>query len=355
LLPFSTHYDASVSTFHLLKAALTSPFVFICIEHIYERWVYSAINEAIETAIIQPTNPDIPSPDDGTKARKTAILGLRIRSPPLVRDVINTLLTFLGWRESNNDPLKDATQEQATRWQGDGTTGVDHAQVIDLARLELPLAHREAHVHQEGAGVVIPVAPLSNVLPPPARSSPPPPSPTASQTSRDDNDPRIRITSREGIVEMEVRLPPLVLSSHTELAGSGTSTPRHDAEASIPGRPLGTQPYHRVTQLSAEPAHMIGAIVKAQIVSWATLPLKLVTLRLVASHFITGRHGYVGPRRVHEPFPAMGDLTWSSIGVQVSRIALCGALELAIDLGLWGAQYLTVAYTGASSFGWGTL
>jgi hypothetical protein len=354
LLPLSLHYDASASSLNFLKAALTSPFVFICVEHLYERWIYSAVNEAIETAIIQPTNPDIPSPDAGTKARKTAILGLRIRSPPLVRKTINTLLTFVGWREPDHAPSTNSTQERHRH----GTTEVDHNQVVDLTRLDISLAHEEVQgpiEDQEDIEVVIPVAPWSETLPTPTLSSPPP-SPTASQTSRDDNDPRIRITSREGVVEMEVRLPPHVLSSHTELAGSETSAPSHDDDdATITRRTPGIQPYHRVTQLSSEPAQMIGAIFKAQMVGWATLPLKLVTLRLVASHFLVGRHGYVGPRRVLDAFPATGNLTWSSIGVQASRVALCGALELAIDLSLWGAQYLIVAYTGANTFGWGTL
>jgi hypothetical protein len=348
LLPFSLHHDASSSILCFFKAALTSPFVFVCVEHLCERWVYSAVNEAIETAIIQPTNPDMPMADDGTKARKDAILGLRIRSPPTVRRAINNLLTFVGWREPDHALPKRPTRS--------ATVTINNNQVTDLARLDIPLAHQEAQAPialGDDDEVIIPVASLTEVLSRPTLSSHPP-SPIASQTSPEDSDPTIRITRREGIVEMEVRLPPHVLSSHTELAGSGTSTPRRDLEATTPGRTPGTQPYHRVTQLSVEPAGMIGAVVKAQLVGWMTLPLKLLTLRLVASHYLAGHHGHVGSRRVVDPFSAMGDVSWPSVGTQVSRIALCGALELAIDLSLWGAQYLTVAYTG-SSFGWGAL
>ncbi|KAF2683534.1 hypothetical protein K458DRAFT_390149 [Lentithecium fluviatile CBS 122367] len=362
LLPFSLYYDASASILHFTKAALTSPFVLVCLEHLYERWVYSAVNEAIETAVIQPTNPDIPSPDDGSKARKTAILGLRKRSPQLARMAIGKLLAFVGWGETDAKPhevnQRPTTQSLQRQDFGEGQTiEVGNNQVTNLNRLGVPFANQDAPVapeSRENADVAIPTISLSDALLP---ATPPslPPSPTASQTSRDENDPRIRITSREGIVEMEVRLPPHILSSRSELAQSGPITSHRDIDPSTPGRTVEMLPFHRVTQLSTEPAQMIGAIVKAQLVSWVTLPLKIVTLRLIASHYLAGRHGYVGSRRVLQPFPTTSDLDWPSIGVQVSRIALCGALELVIDLCLWGVQYLAVAYTGANTFSWGTL
>jgi hypothetical protein len=358
LLPFSLHYDASVSTRHMLKAALTSPFVFVCLEHLYEQWVYNALKEAIQAAIIQPTNTYLPSPEDGSKARKAAILGLQRRSSPSVRNMVSKLLAFIGWGKPHaspdgalQQPVAESPQRHEIR-EGQSSIGVGENQVTNLNRLDFPRAHTEQH---EEDGTAIVVASLSEVLPPAFHSSPPL-SPTVSQTSEDEGDPSIRITSREGVVEMEVRLPAHVLSSYTEPVGSETApASHHDVDPPTLVHTPGLRPYHRVRQLSSEPAQMIRAILKARYVTLATLPLKLVTLRLVASHYLANRHGYVGPRGVLDPFPLLSDLNWVSIGVQVSRIAFCEAFELAIDLGLWGLQYFTLAYTGANTFGCGTL
>lgn len=360
LLPFSLHYGASCSALDLFKAAMTSPFVFVCMEHFYERWVYAAVYEVIERSVVHPDNPDMLGREDGSKSRTTSILGLRRRSPSLIRGAVNKLLVTIGWGEPFSR-LGETEREQATsaprrpEIRGEHAIEVGGNQVTNLNRLELPLARQNtppATEALEPESLLVPINTSTQSTPGP----PTPQSPTASQTSEHDNDPRIRITSREGIVEMEVRLPPHVLSSHTEIAGSGPSTPdQRDATLPNPVRTPDTRMYHRVTTLSSEPAQMIGAICKAQIVTWMTLPLKLVTLRLVASHYLARRQGYIGPRRVLDPLPAMSDSNWPSIGVQMSRIALCGAFELAIDLTLWGCQYVVVTWMGTKSFGWGAL
>src|SRR5207247_2190604 len=77
-------------------APLSSPLVFVCLEHFLERWIYDVVYEAIESTIIHPTNPDLLAPDDGTKNR-AAILGLREKSPSLIRNTIRKFLAALGW------------------------------------------------------------------------------------------------------------------------------------------------------------------------------------------------------------------------------------------------------------------
>ncbi|KAJ4380135.1 hypothetical protein N0V86_004444 [Didymella sp. IMI 355093] len=100
LTPLSVHHDAaSGSAMGVAKAIITSPMVVIIAEHFYERWIYSAIFEAVETFVIRPDNADIESPDAISKDRATSILGLQRRSPRLIRDAINKLLVRLGWAE----------------------------------------------------------------------------------------------------------------------------------------------------------------------------------------------------------------------------------------------------------------
>lgn len=361
LLPWSLHHTAATSIVDFVQIALTSPFVFLCLERFYERWIYAAINQAIEAAVTQPDNADMPSRDDDDRNRATTILGLKRRSPDMVRGFINKLLVSMGWGKIVSSEV--ATGQELLGVQGHNAPGghfieVGGSQVTNINRLDLPLSRQDPPMEinsQEADSLPTPATSLSEVLTPPTPPLPPP-SPTASQASHNDNDPRIRITSREGIVEMEVRLPPHILSSHTEIAGTGPPTPsQHDLSSPNPERTPAMRAYHRVTQLSLQPAEFAGAICRAQIVSWASLPLKLVTLRLVASQFLASRNGYIGPRRVLDPLPNLSDLTWRSIGVQLSRIALCGALEFAVDLSLWGAEYLAVAWLGTNVFGWGSL
>jgi hypothetical protein len=351
LLPFSVHYSASSSVANFFKATLTSPLILVCAEHFYERWIYALLFEAVETFVIRPDNADIESPDASNRDRATAILGIRRQSPPLIRNSINKLLCFLGWGK----PLDAAKAERngsvgQTSGNGDAVE-VSSTRVTNLARLDIPLARAESHAASGGDGenvVTVPVEALDDFMRPTT-----PPTPTTSD--HDDNDPRIRITSREGIVEMEVRLPPRILSTHTEVADEGSRYHHGVAWQNHEGA-RGTRPFHRVTQLSTEPSQMIGAVVKAQLVGLAVVPFKLVVLRLVACHYLGGHTVAGGVRgRVVEGIWEIGGLSWQSVGTQVSRVALCGALELAIDLSMWSVQYWAVTRVGSSLFGWGRL
>lgn len=354
LLPISAYHEAIASPAGLFKAILTSPFVIMCAHHFFERWLYSVINEPIETMIIHPTNPDIPSPAwDNSKNRTTTILGYHRRSPKFIRNALHRLLTFIGWAESTSTqdtqslPITHEAHEQHD--QVSFQSGSAH--VSNLSRPDVP---RDSH-EEPGDLTNEPNSTLSEV---PRASAPAsaPMSPTISQASHNDNDPRIRITTRGNLVEMEVRLPPHVISSQTELADSGPSTPgQDDVVSATPTQKAGVAPHHRVTQLSLEPAQMIGAICKTQIVGWVSLPLKMVTLRLVASHYLASRPDHAIPVGAFRTLLVPGDLTWSSLGVHLSRLALCGMTELAIDFVLWGIQYWTVTWFGTRAFDWGAL
>lgn len=349
LTPFSVHHNASGSAASCLKAIFTSPMVMIVAEHLYERWVYSAIFEAVEAFIIRPDNADIESPDAVSKDRATSILGLQRRSPPLIRNGINKVLVLLGWAEP--DELSEADRKPSLDSATSAGQSVEVAgnQLVDLAAVDVPISQtdRPAIDGADDNTVTIPVEVVDDLLRPAT-----PPTPTTSD--HDDNDPRIRITSREGIVEMEVRLPPRVISSHTEVLDGQPAVATHVASRRI-SRHAGARPHHRVTQLSTEPSQMIGAIVKAQLVGLTVLPFKLVVLRLVASHYLAGQqHNGLAPRFV-EPFPSLSDLTLGSIATGISRVALCAACEFAIDLSLWSVQCLAVTSIGKNVFGWGAL
>lgn len=351
LTPFSVHHGVSSSAMNAAKAIVTSPMVLVIAEHFYERWIYSAIFEAVETFIIRPDNADIESPDAVSKDRATSILGLQRRSPPLIRNVINKLLVLLGWCEPAILDETDSKPSLNSTLSAGQSIEVAGVQLTDLAPMNVPVSHtdRPAIDGVDDNTVTIPIEIIDELIRPTT-----PPTPTASD--HNDNDPRIRITSREGIVEMEVRLPPRVISSHTEVLDAQPTSPNHNRRAShTTNRQAANRLHHRVTQLSTEPSQMICAIVKAQLVGLAVLPFKLVVLRLIASHYLAGqKHNGLASRFV-EPFPKFSDLTFRSISTGISRIALCAALELAIDLSLWSAQYFAVTTVGKKLYGWGAL
>ncbi|KAF2441106.1 hypothetical protein P171DRAFT_499068 [Karstenula rhodostoma CBS 690.94] len=359
LLPFSVSYNALATPTGFALSFLTSPFVVVCLEHLFERWVYAIINAPIETTILRPNNPDMISPEEGNRERTTSILGLRKQSPKIVRNTIAKFLSFIGWGDADSTASRSfSIPSQAHDLQNNNTTEVGGRRVNNVSRLQIPGVLQSSLIEPETEGtetITVPISSLSELVSFSPQPSPPL-SPTASQTSYNDGDPRIRITTRGDLVEMEVRLPPQVLSSHTEIAGSGPPTPvLRDIASPTLIRTPGVLPYHRVTQLSSEPSSMIGSICKAQIVSLVSLPLKLVTLRLVASHYLAGRQDFAGSRSVLGAFVLPSDVDWKSTGALVSRLALCGTLELAIDLTVWGCQYWTVLWLGTQVFDWGTL
>ncbi|KAL6709674.1 hypothetical protein ACN47E_001102 [Coniothyrium glycines] len=352
LSPFSIHHDASASILSFIKAAMTSPVLYVCAEHIIERWVYAHIFEAVDSSILRPDNPDIQSRDAGDKDRTMTLLGLKRQSPPLVRGMVNRLLSILGWGKSfeaassrlvevsHSTESLDPLIEQAVHIGG--------IEITNMTPLNVPRIRaedqRRQHVSEDNV-VSTPNDTIDVMIRPDSPTSP------IQVHSHDDNDPRIRITSREGIVEMEVRLPPRVSSSQAEV--TSTVPQSGGDQTSTLGQSCSTAetPSHRVTQLSTESSQMIGAIVKAQLVSIAMLPLKMVTLRMIASHYL-GVHGKSASRPV---MPLSYDnVSWRSLCIQVSRVAMCGTIEVSIDLALWGAQYFAITQIG-KSFGWGNL
>ncbi|KAF2832049.1 hypothetical protein CC86DRAFT_390236 [Ophiobolus disseminans] len=357
ILPFSLYFSPSTSIMDCAKAAVTSPVVLMCVCHSIERWVYAAVNEAVDTSVIRPDNPAIVSPEAGNKHRITAILGLRGQSPPLVRKAINSLLVALGWgapydsNQAGQAHLPETTQHvNPTEGQ---TIEVGGTTVTDVTPLELAVAQIPGHIDVDVSDVqVVAMQASENDENERPRT---PMTPMASELQYDDDDPRIRITNRQGIVEMEVRLPPRILSTHTEV-DDDLVPPQSQGRVQSRREALGPtdRPQHRVSELSLEVSRMVSAIVKAQIVGLAMLPVKLVVLRLIASHYLAC-HGGSNSSRAVVPLPDLKDLSWRSVGIQVSRLALCNALEIAIDLTLWSLQYAIALNIGKARFGWGAL
>ncbi|KAI4613850.1 hypothetical protein J4E83_007452 [Alternaria metachromatica] len=356
-LPFSLHCNASESMADCIGAIFTSPAILLCAEHSIERWVYACAYEAVETAMIRPDEPDIPSRDASGKDRALAVLGLRRESPPLIRDAVHSLLAMLGWARpvSPLSAQRKRAMELAPAIASSEiqTLQVGGTQVTGATPLNLPVLHSTDHPSAEPLDadvIAVPIDAFEDLV----RSTTPPGSPT--QSEQNENGPRIRITSREGIVEMEVRLPPRILSTHTHVA-EGSDSLQDDAAAgpSNRARSMDGHGYHRVTQLSCEPAQMISAMVRAQLVGLVMLPLRMATLRAIASHFVARQEGHAGSYRIVGGLGLGEGVGWLNIGTQLSRVALCGALELTIDLGLWGLQYLAITKFGQSVFGWGAL
>ncbi|KAI4909667.1 uncharacterized protein J4E92_010585 [Alternaria infectoria] len=356
-LPFSLHCNASESMADCIGAILTSPAILLCAEHSIERWVYACVYEAVETAMIRPDEPDIPSRDASGKDRALAVLGLRRESPPLIRDAVHSLLAMLGWARPVSPPSAQRKRAMelapAIASSEIQTLQVGGTQVAGATPLNLPVLHSQDHTSAEPLDadvIAVPIDAFEDLV----RCTTPPGSPT--QSEQNENGPRIRITSREGIVEMEVRLPPRILSTHTQVA-EGSDPLQDDAAAGSRNRArsMDGHGYHRVTQLSCEPAQMICAMVRAQLVGLVMLPLRMATLRAIASHYVARQEGHAGSYRIVGGLGLGEGVGWRNIGTQLSRVALCGALELTIDLGLWGLQYLAITKFGQSVFGWGTL
>jgi hypothetical protein len=353
LKPFSVYYDASASFTELAKAVITAPMVVLCGEHLLERWVYGLINEAVDASVICPDNPDIVSASADDKHRIMTVLGLRRRSPPLVRNLIEKLMIVLGWGTPSKAGKAESyhfSEIAAPHNLAEGQTiDVGDTTVTDVTPLEVATARTPSHHATEELDVdvlAVPVIAVDELERPTT-----PLTPLALRPQYDDDDPRIRITSREDVVEMEVRLPQHILSAHTEVADALASS-QNQRDNALARR---HRPHHRVSHLSLEASDKISVILKTHLVGLAVLPLKLVALRLVASHYLFSHGGDANPSRVVVPLARFNELSWSSIGVQVSRLALCSMLHLAVDLGLWGAQYATSLYIGTSLFGWGTL
>lgn len=355
LTPLSLYYDQSTSFAECIKACLTSPAVVACAEQLLERWLYATINEAVETSVICPDNPDIASPEIGHKHRLLTTLGLRRPSPPLVRRAIEKLMLTTGWG-TPAEPIEASPRlpPEVAR-SGDSIEGqtieVAGTTVRNVAALDLEVVRSQGEHAPENLDLGVVALQFTAVDESDRPTTPVSPSVSVLRYDDDDDDPRIRITSREGIVEMEVRLPPHVLSSHTEVADALASAQGYQDEA----KTRHDGPQHRVSQLSMAPSDKISGVVKAHLVGLAVLPLRLVLVRLVASHYLAGSGGNAGVSRGVVPLPRIWNSGWRSIGIQVSRLALCSVVHLAIDLGLWGGQYVLALNLGKSLFGWGTI
>ncbi|KAH4272049.1 hypothetical protein HBI24_035540 [Parastagonospora nodorum] len=353
LWPFSVYHDASASFTEFAKAVITSPMLVLCGEHLLERWVYDMINEAVDTSVICPDNPDIVSASTDDKHRIMTALGLRRKSPPFVRAVIERMMMAIGWGTASK--LKDGESHHLSeialphRLAEGQTVDIAGTTIANVTPLDLTVAQPPSLDNDEVPAVdtlAMSVIAVDEIDRPRTPMTPP-----ALDPQYDDDDPRIRITSREDVVEMEVRLPQHILSAHTEVADAlASSQTQRDRALTRRGRP-----HHRVSHLSLEASDKISHILKSHLVGLAVLPFKIVALRLVASHYLSGNGRDANLSRVVVPLPRFHELSWQSVGIQASRLALCSMLHIAVDLSLWGAQYVTSVYIGKNLFGWGTL
>ncbi|KAF1920081.1 hypothetical protein BDU57DRAFT_533896 [Ampelomyces quisqualis] len=355
LRPFSMYYDASASLADCAKAVIASPAVMACAEHLFGRWVYATISEAVDASVTCPDNPDIVSPEAGNKHGLLTTLGFGRPSPPLIRKAVARLMLALGWSattkpvESRNISQVAFGHVQSLSLVEGQTIDVGGTAVTNVTPLELNVARPPNQHDTEDSEANMSTVQVEMVhdLERPVT----PGSPLASAPQYDDDDPRIRITNREGIVEMEVRLPPHILSTHTEVHDALASAQGHQDE----GLTRRSRRNHRVSKLSLALSDKISGIVKTQLVGLIVLPVRLVVLRMVASHYLCSVGGNTSLSRVVVRLPRCGDSSWRWIGVQVSRVALCSAVQMAVDVGLWGVQYMLSVSIGKAFFGWGTL
>ena len=343
-----------------------SPLLSLCTERWWDRKFYGAINEAVQSSIIQPDNPDGQSRDEVFETRASLVLGLRKQSPWFLRSPIKLLLASLGWANRDTHTNSPSQQDRHADTDEGFQAGFDFSEEFEAMDSTQSQTTRPTPAEQgvlEGGESIAPQPPQS-----PADAAVRPVSPISATASiegdHEDDDarvgPQVRITDREGVVQMEVRLPPQLWLDVTGNVPSNTlNSNGEDVSSRVGHNQRGTAPslYH-VTHLSSEPANMLGEAVKAQLVTWAILPLKLITLRLIASHYLANHPSALGALRGRRVQGVSGDLRQLSLrsaGIFLSRIALCGALELALDLGLWGVQVAAVSWTGTRYFGWGSL
>lgn len=317
------------------------PIFFISVERVFERWLHAVVSKVVKTSIIRPDNPDVVRSNIDSEDQLQADLGSRRGTPSVVRSLITRLMTALGWTEIDVNKEADYERRREPQLQIDHPEQptVNGTAIENLRPVDIPVV--QGHDDARSTAEAVPERPTT------------PPSPTLLHVRLDDEDPRIRITNREGIVEMEVRLPPRVLSAHTNVLSSPQE--RQVEPSRETGLAPNNRPYHRVSILSTGPSTWAGTITVVHFVTIATIPMRMIILRLIASHYLAGQGGRFNSQRLVGPLFSMKDLSWRSVGVQVSRIALCSGLQVAIDIALWGLQYVTTVKIGKGLFGWGTL
>lgn len=309
---------SDLTIFQILTSVVLSPVFLICLTNEVERMLYRRIHDAIETSVLRPDNPDMVFHDPSS--RRTS------PTPSALQKIISKVMAVIGWGK----PIR---KEDATESQPPDVQPVDAQQTgndgdstaIDTNRIE-PSTRTVTGTQESDTGW-----PLS---------------PTVSNTSHDANDPRIRITSRGGIVEMEVQLPSRVISSYAETMESSPDSGNFGPLPSATQRP---QTFHRVTALSNRPAASLSAMLSVHLVELVLLPLKFLTVRSIATYSLAGPR----PLSTSPVFPNEWNL--GSFCIFMSRLGMCGALELAIHLGVWGLEWVAVTQSGRMLFGYGDL
>jgi hypothetical protein len=138
-------------------------------------------------------------------------------------------------------------------------------------------------------------------------------------------------------------------------AAAGTTLPA--AEGAVHGQTAGRAVQHRVTHLSIGPSRWLTAMVMRLVCRWATLPLSIISTRLIVAHYVSSRGPSSGlsPSFNFNPLTELYGGKFGSFGMLASKTLLCEAWVVAGGLGLWGCHCAVARYIGVRYFGWGTL
>jgi hypothetical protein len=283
-----------------------------------KRWIGEVFNKVYYFTFIRP-HGYAPAQD-----KPTGLWGVRATLGAAMENAITWIVVGLGW---GTRPEPICTSQMDIEPPALQTFEVGGTRITDIQPLEIPVARPES--------------PVDSASPVGYRS-----------------------TDREAIEAAD---------GFTGAATSAWIAPERDrpAELEVTGASSDTEivdnvdptstpyAYRRPSMLSIGPASGAALIFEEELSWWATLPLEILATRLIASHYLAG-HGNRSSSSsplypVLDPLAEFRSLDFRSISVLLYRQALCGAVGVAIRLGLWGCEYLAVTYIGKKYFRWGTL
>lgn len=298
-----------------LDALLVLPAVWLYVHGDLLERLSTFYRVAIERTIFCPEDPGDEMAADITFDSQPPSLVIHTGTKLLAK-----LFTTLGWGrpfESRYNPI--------SQWRFYRSSEVGTGRITNLNRLDIPAAHSAVRPITTGT----------------------------TGSSQDDVEPIPRAPSspgNEGVMEAFPEQNAPSLTSSTDEVDSPTSPERRVAS---PHLIEAVSPMcYRVTSLAKGPTDMLRLITQEQLVRWTLLPIQIVVIRLIASHYLRSQGKRVlYPNRLL--FVGMHRQGLRSIGIMLSRVALCSALEVAFKLGLWGCQWAVTRFVGRKWFSWG--
>lgn len=131
-------------------------------------------------------------------------------------------------------------------------------------------------------------------------------------------------------------------------------------------RIFNSQPYHRVTALTALSADSLALHLSSHITDVLMMPLEALWVRCVALAFLSSPAAGVGAQAAaarwkREIYPLGGWFGmglrggWRGIGDYISKMVLLTGLEMGFGMIVWQASTAFSWFCGVRKFGWGTL